>query len=72
MDAQIKQVVTNDVKPVEMIIKSKGEIEDKTARQIIPDSLQILNISYFRIILYKNGIIKMKGTKKTIRIDDNS
>jgi hypothetical protein len=30
-------VITNYIELKEMIVKNKGKIEDKTARQVIPD-----------------------------------
>ena len=44
MDAQIKNMVPNHIKPVDVIIKSKGKVGQKTAGPEIPDVLQMGNI----------------------------
>lgn len=72
MDAQIKQMVPEYIKPMPMIVKGQGKIEDKPTRQIIPNALQIAHMPYSRIIDYGRHIIKMKGTKEGVGIDNNA
>jgi uncharacterized protein (UPF0210 family) len=72
MDRHVKEVVTEYIKLVEMIVQGQGKIEDKTAWQEIPDVLQVRNTSYSKIISCKKTIIKMKRAMKSIGIDNNS
>ncbi len=54
-----------------MIIKSERKKDKKTARIKLPDALQMMNISYGRIIDDKTNIIVMKSTMKSIGVDKN-
>ena len=72
MDCYIKQMVTKNIKLIKMIVKGNWKKRNKTARIEIPNVLQIMDISYSKIINDINIIIKMKWAMKSIRIDDNS
>ena len=71
MNRQIKKVITQHIKLMEMIIQSNWKVGDKTARPEIPDILQILNISYSGIRSYRTNVIKIEWAKKSIRVDNN-
>ena len=72
MNQQIKNMVAQYMQLIKMVVKTKGEIGNKTAGTEIPDVLQVLNISYSEIVNYKMFVIKLKRNKKSIRIEDNS
>ena len=72
MDYQVKQVVTKYVKSVEVIIKSQRKEGNKTTMKIMPDIMQIINISYCKIMDYETTVIELKRTKETIRINNNT
>ena len=72
MNCYVKEMVTKYIKPIEMIVESKGKESDKSARVIIPDALQNLDIFYSTIIGYISKIIEMKRIMEGIRIDENA
>jgi hypothetical protein len=48
---------------IKMIVQGKGQKGEKTAGIEVPDAVQVLDISYGRIIDYEAEIIKMKRTE---------
>ena len=71
MKHQINRVVAEYIKLVEMIVQGQWKIEDKTARQEIPDALQIWKGPYSRIVNDIKRIIEMKRAAEAIGIDNN-
>jgi len=71
MNCQVKKMVTEYIKSVEVIIKSNWKKGDKTARIKFPMGKEIGDIFYSKIIDYKTKIIKVKWAMKSIRIDDD-
>jgi hypothetical protein len=64
-------VVTKNIKPVEMIIKSNRKIEKKPAGKKVPNVLQVVNVPDKKIPNDGRDVIKMERTKESIGIDEN-
>ncbi len=71
MYCQVKDMIPPYIKLIEMIVKSKRQKSEETARTFFPDVQQMMNITYGGIIGYIDHIIEMKRTMKSIRIDED-
>lgn len=72
MNSDIKEMVAKYIKLIEMVVKSKGEKSDKTARIKFPNVRQVLDMPYRKIVNYIEIIVEMKRGMESIGIDENA
>ena len=71
MNSHVKNVITQDIKLAEMIIKGQGIECKKTKGVEFPDTKKIMDILDRWIIRYIRSVIEMKRRMEGVRINND-